>query len=74
MSLSNPLPHELLKELGKLAELKQRGLILDRHFETLKAHVKAGNSVARERWDAAEGAWGLKQNRVFDEEEWATQN
>lgn len=73
MSQSNPLPHGLLKELGKLAELKKRGLILDRHFETIKAHVKAGNSVANERWDAIESAWGLKQNGVFDEEEWVTQ-
>ena len=42
--------------------------ILDRLFETIKAHVKAGNSVAKERWDAIESAWGLKQNGVFDEE------
>ncbi|CAN0085081.1 unnamed protein product [Hapterophycus canaliculatus] len=73
MSQCNPLSHGILKELGKLAELKQRGLILDRHFETIKAHVKAGNSVAKERWDAIESAWGLKQNGVFDEEEWVTQ-
>ncbi|CAB1108677.1 unnamed protein product [Ectocarpus sp. CCAP 1310/34] len=38
MSQCNPLSHGILKELGKLAELKQRGLILDRHFETIKAH------------------------------------
>ncbi|CAB1098732.1 unnamed protein product [Ectocarpus sp. CCAP 1310/34] len=50
MSLCNPLPHGLLEELGKLAEFKERGLILDRHFETIKAHVKAGNSVAEEQW------------------------
>ncbi|CAB1119497.1 unnamed protein product [Ectocarpus sp. CCAP 1310/34] len=50
-------------------ELKQRGRILDRHFETIKAHVKAGNPVAKERWDAIESAWGLKQNGVFDEED-----
>ncbi|CAB1108959.1 unnamed protein product [Ectocarpus sp. CCAP 1310/34] len=43
MSQCNPLSHGIVKELGKLAELKQRGLILDRHFETIKAHVKAGN-------------------------------
>ncbi|CAB1114631.1 unnamed protein product [Ectocarpus sp. CCAP 1310/34] len=67
MSLSNPLSHGLLKDLGKLAELKGRGLILDRHFETIKTHVKAGNSVAKERWDAIESAWGLKQNGIFDE-------
>ncbi|CAB1106733.1 unnamed protein product [Ectocarpus sp. CCAP 1310/34] len=73
MSQYNPLSHGILKELGKLAELKQRGLILDRHFETFKAHVKAGNSVAKERWDAIESAWGLKQNGVFDEEECVTQ-
>ncbi|CAB1103764.1 unnamed protein product [Ectocarpus sp. CCAP 1310/34] len=73
MSQCNPSSHGILKELGKLAELKQRGLILDRHFETIKAHVKAGNSVAKERWDAIESAWGLKQNGVFDEEEWVTQ-
>lgn len=73
MSLSNPLSHGLLKDLGKLSELKQRGLILDRHFETIKAHVKAGNSVAKERWDAIENAWGLKQTGVFNEEEWITQ-
>ncbi|CBJ33249.1 C2H2 zinc finger protein [Ectocarpus siliculosus] len=73
MSLSNPLSHGLLKDLGKLSELKQRGLILDRHFETIKAHVKAGNSVAKERWDAIENAWGLMQTGVFNEEEWITQ-
>ncbi|CAB1096180.1 unnamed protein product [Ectocarpus sp. CCAP 1310/34] len=73
VSQCNPLSHGIWKELGKLAELKQRGLILDRHFETIKAHVKAGNSVAKERWDAIESAWGLKQNGVFDEEEWVTQ-
>ncbi|CAB1114174.1 unnamed protein product [Ectocarpus sp. CCAP 1310/34] len=73
MSLSNPLSHGLLKDLGKLSKLKQRGLILDRHFETIKAHVKAGNSVAKERWDAIENAWGLKQTGVFNEEEWITQ-
>lgn len=48
MSLCDPLPHGLLKELGKLAELRERGLILDRHFETIKTHVKAGNSVAKD--------------------------
>lgn len=73
MSLSNPLSHGLLKDLGKLAELKERGLTVDRHFETIKTHVRAGNSVAKERWDAIESAWGLKQNGVFDEEEWVTQ-
>ncbi|CAB1104831.1 unnamed protein product [Ectocarpus sp. CCAP 1310/34] len=73
MSQCNPLSHGILKELGKLAELKQRGLILDRHFETIKAHVKAGNSVAKERWDAIQSAWGLKQNGVFDKEEWVAQ-
>ncbi|CAB1110210.1 unnamed protein product [Ectocarpus sp. CCAP 1310/34] len=73
MSLSNPLSHGLLKDLGNLSELKQRGLILDRHFETIKAHVKAGNSVAKERWDAIENAWGLKQTGVFNEQEWITQ-
>ncbi|CAB1099613.1 unnamed protein product [Ectocarpus sp. CCAP 1310/34] len=73
MSLSNPLSHGLLKDLGKLAELKGRGLILDRHFETIKTHVKAGNSVAKERWDAIESAWGLKQNGIFDEGEWIPQ-
>ncbi|CAB1104160.1 unnamed protein product [Ectocarpus sp. CCAP 1310/34] len=73
MSLSNPLSHGLLKDLGKLAELKGRGLILDSHFETIKTHVKAGNSVAKERWDAIESAWGLKQNGIFDEGEWIAQ-
>ena len=53
------LSNGILKELGKLAELKQRSLILERHFETIKAHVKAGNSVAKERWHAIESAWGL---------------
>ncbi|CAB1103677.1 unnamed protein product [Ectocarpus sp. CCAP 1310/34] len=72
MSQCNPLSHGILKELSKLAELKQRGLVLYRHFETIKAHVKAGNSVAKERRDAIESAWGLKQNGVFDEEEWVT--
>ncbi|CAB1103214.1 unnamed protein product [Ectocarpus sp. CCAP 1310/34] len=38
MSLSNPLSHGLLKDLGKLAELKGRGLILERHLETIKTH------------------------------------
>ncbi|CAB1105984.1 unnamed protein product [Ectocarpus sp. CCAP 1310/34] len=73
MSLSNPLSHGLLKDLGKLAELKGRRLILDRHFETIKPHVNAGNSVAKERWDAIESAWGLKQNGIFDEGEWIAQ-
>ena len=73
MSLSNHLPHALLKDLGKLSELKQRGRILDGHFETIKKHVKAGNSVAEERWDAIERAWGLKEMGVFDEEEWVMQ-
>ena len=73
MSLSNPLSHRLLKDLGTLSELKERGLILDRHFETIKAHVKAGNSAAKERWDAIESAWGLKQKGVFNEKEWITQ-
>ena len=70
MSQCNPLSHRILKKLGKLAELEQRGLTLDRHFETIKAHVEAGNSVAKERWVGVESAWGLKQNGVFDEEEW----
>ncbi|CAB1106446.1 unnamed protein product [Ectocarpus sp. CCAP 1310/34] len=48
-------------------------LILDRHFETIKTHVKAGNTVARERWDAIDCAWGLKQNDIFDEGEWIAQ-
>ncbi|CAB1107559.1 unnamed protein product [Ectocarpus sp. CCAP 1310/34] len=73
MSPSNPLSHGLLKCLGKLAELKGRGLILDRHFETKKTRVKAGNSVAKERWDAIESAWALKQNGIFDEGEWIAQ-
>ncbi|CAB1110332.1 unnamed protein product [Ectocarpus sp. CCAP 1310/34] len=31
-----------------------------------------GNSVAKERWDAIENAWGLKQTGVLKEEEWIT--
>ncbi|CAB1101004.1 unnamed protein product [Ectocarpus sp. CCAP 1310/34] len=62
-----------VESIGFGRELKQRGLILDRHLETIKAHVKAGNSVAKKRWDAIESAWGLKQNGVFDDEEWVTQ-
>lgn len=73
MSLSNHLANTLLKDLGKLSEVKQRGWILDRHFETIKKHVKAGNSVAEERWDSIERAWGLKETGVFDEEEWVMQ-
>ncbi|CAM9337341.1 unnamed protein product [Ectocarpus sp. 4 AP-2014] len=72
MSLSSPLSHALLKELRKLKELKERGLILGRHFETIKTHVEAGNSVATGRWDAIESAWELRQTDVFSEE-WVMQ-
>ncbi|CAB1117664.1 unnamed protein product [Ectocarpus sp. CCAP 1310/34] len=69
-----PLSHGLLKDLGKLAELKGRRLILDCHLETKKhMYVKAGNSVAKERWDAIESAWGLKQDGIFDGGEWIAQ-
>ncbi|CAB1119089.1 unnamed protein product [Ectocarpus sp. CCAP 1310/34] len=33
----------------------------------------AGNSVAKERWDAIESAWGLNQNGIFDKGEWIAQ-
>ncbi|CAM9663559.1 unnamed protein product [Pylaiella littoralis] len=73
MSLSSPLSHALLKELRKLKDAKERGLILDRHFETVKEHVKVGNSVATGRWDAIESGLELRQTDVFSEEEWVTQ-
>ncbi|CAB1116905.1 unnamed protein product [Ectocarpus sp. CCAP 1310/34] len=37
---------------------------------TIKTRVKAGNYVLKQRCDAIESAWGLKQNGIFDEGEW----
>ncbi|CAB1101345.1 unnamed protein product [Ectocarpus sp. CCAP 1310/34] len=63
MSQCSLLSHGILKELGKLAELKQRGLILDRHFETIKAHVREGGQLR------CEGAMGRHRERVGAEAE-----
>lgn len=43
------LPRGSLNDLAKLLELKSKGVVLDRHYEATKNHVKAGNCVAKEQ-------------------------
>ena len=46
------LSHGSLKDLAKLLEVKGKGAILDRHYEAKKIHVKEGNSVGNDQWEA----------------------
>ncbi|CAN0305991.1 unnamed protein product, partial [Ectocarpus sp. 4 AP-2014] len=65
-----PLSLETLKQLGQLSMLKERGVILDAQFETLKDHIKAGNCLTKGHWEAIELTWGLKNSDVFSEAAW----
>lgn len=68
-----PLGLGLLQQLDRVGTLKEGGVILDRHYEAIKKHVKSGSSVAKDRWDAIDAAWRLRQKGTFDEQEWTTQ-
>ncbi|CAB1111814.1 unnamed protein product [Ectocarpus sp. CCAP 1310/34] len=67
------LPLATLRELQKLAALKAKGVILERQDEVIKKHVKEGNSLSSEDWEAFDLAWYLRSSGVFSGEEWTTQ-
>ncbi|CAB1107234.1 unnamed protein product [Ectocarpus sp. CCAP 1310/34] len=67
------LPLATLKELQKLAALKAKGVILERQYEVIKKHVREGNSLSSEDWEAFDLARDLRSSGVLSEEEWTTQ-
>ncbi|CAB1105141.1 unnamed protein product [Ectocarpus sp. CCAP 1310/34] len=67
------LPLATLRELQKLAALKAKGVTLERQYEVIKKHVREGNSLSSEDWEAFDLAWDLGSSGVFSEEEWTTQ-
>lgn len=67
------LPLATLRELQKLSALKAKGVILERQYEVIKKHVREGNSLTPEDWEAFDIAWDLRSSGVFSEEDWTTQ-
>ncbi|CAB1102626.1 unnamed protein product [Ectocarpus sp. CCAP 1310/34] len=67
------LPLATLRELQKLAALKAKGVILERQYEVTKKHVRKGNSLSSEDWEAFDLARDLRSSGVFSEEGWTTQ-
>ncbi|CAN0045368.1 unnamed protein product [Pylaiella littoralis] len=48
-------------------------MILERQYEVIKKHVREGNSLTSEHWEAFDVAWDLRSSGVFSEEDWTTQ-
>ncbi|CAB1097264.1 unnamed protein product [Ectocarpus sp. CCAP 1310/34] len=67
------LPLATSRELQKLAALEAKGGILERQYEVIKIHVRQGNSLSSEDWEAFDLAWELRSSGVFSQEEWTTQ-
>ncbi|CAB1105398.1 unnamed protein product [Ectocarpus sp. CCAP 1310/34] len=60
------LPLATLRELQKLAVLKAKGVVL------FKKHVREGNSLSSEDWEAFDLVCDLRSSGVFSEKEWTT--
>ncbi|CAB1113479.1 unnamed protein product [Ectocarpus sp. CCAP 1310/34] len=62
------LPLATLRELQKQAALKAEGVILERQYVVMKKHMREGNSLSSEDWEAFDLAWDLRSSGVFSEE------
>ncbi|CAB1102153.1 unnamed protein product [Ectocarpus sp. CCAP 1310/34] len=51
--------------------LRRDGMDLELMALGAELEPSPADSTSKERWDAIESAWGLTQNGVFDDEEWA---
>lgn len=64
------LPLETLRELVTLASRKMK---IGNNFEALTKHVKGGNFLSGDQWEALDLAWDLRQLGVLSEDEYAEQ-